>query len=86
MSKVKASNANSPALLQQGGANALPLDAAPRVDLGNGREGRYGLFPVARLVPNPHAVGVHSKRQIDKLTRSMAISGTPAPSSSTSDM
>lgn len=61
------------------GANALPLDQAPRIPLGSGLEGRYGLCPVATLLPNPDSVQVHSRRQLDKLARSVEVSGQLAP-------
>lgn len=59
--------------------NDIPLDAAPRVLIKPGLEGRYGQCPIAALIPNPHAVQVHSKRQIDKLARSSVVSGVLAP-------
>lgn len=61
------------------GSNALPLDQAPRILLGSGLEGRYGLCPLATLLPNPDRVQVHSRRQLDKLARSVEVSGPLAP-------
>lgn len=52
-------------------ANSLPLDEASRVPVGPGVEGRYGLCPVPMLIPNPHRVQVHSRRQLHKLSSTL---------------
>ena len=59
--------------------NRLPLDDAPQIPIGPGVTGRYGLCPVAALLPNPHRVQTHSPRQLEKLGRSLAISGQLSP-------
>lgn len=59
--------------------NELPIDTAPRIDLGNGASARYGLCPANVPVDNPHNARVHSEGQIRKVQRSMAVSGALAP-------
>lgn len=61
------------------GANAQLIDEAPRVPLKPGLEARYGLCPASQLMANPNAVRVHSKRQLDKLSRSIEVSGALSP-------
>ena len=60
-------------------ANALPLDGAPRVEIGSGLEARYGLCPCGTLKPNPAAVRAHPKQQIKKLARAIEVTGPLAP-------
>ncbi|MGU3663334.1 site-specific DNA-methyltransferase [Methylobacterium sp. A49B] len=60
-------------------ANAITLDEAPRIPIGPGLEGRYGLAPVASLVENPHRVQIHSSRQVKKLSRALEVGGQLAP-------
>lgn len=61
------------------GANAMALDEAPRVSVGPGLEGRYGLAPLNIIVKNPHRVQVHSSRQVNKLSRAIEGVGQLAP-------
>ncbi|MCJ2073121.1 site-specific DNA-methyltransferase [Methylobacterium sp. J-030] len=60
-------------------ANAIALDEAPRVAVGPGLEGRYGLAPLRMLTENPHRVQVHSTRQVSKLSRGIEVTGQLAP-------
>lgn len=60
-------------------ANILPIDEAQSLDLGNGVTGRYGLVPVDNVLENPDTVRTHRKRQIEKVARSMDVSGPLAP-------
>lgn len=60
-------------------ANTIALDEAPRVAIGSGLEGRYGLAPLSALLENPHRVQVHSPRQLSKLSRAIEVTGQLAP-------
>jgi len=60
-------------------SNALSLDGAPRIEIGPGLEARYGLCPCGTLKPNPAAVRAHPKKQIEKLTRAIEVTGPLAP-------
>ena len=59
--------------------NALPLDDAAVVPLGNGVTGRYGLCPTATLRPHPKNARTHSKNQIKKLADSIKATAHLAP-------
>lgn len=59
--------------------NAISLDEAPRVPVGPGLEGRYGLTPLIALVENPNRVQIHTSRQVDKLSRAIEVAGQLAP-------
>ena len=59
--------------------NALPLDDAAVVPLGNGVRGRYGLCPLTNLRPNPRNARTHSKNQIKKLADSIKATAHLAP-------
>src|SRR3712207_602127 len=61
------------------GANLLPIDEAPEVELKPGVRGRYGLCPLSRLAPDPHHARTHPKRQIQKLARSFDVAGPLSP-------
>lgn len=60
-------------------ANAIALDEAPRVAVGPGLEGRYGLAPLGMLTEHPHRVQIHSARQVGKLSRGIEVTGQLAP-------
>lgn len=74
---MSASTSKLAALTAQ--SNALPLDSAPRIELGSGIEARYGLCPCRTLKTNPAAVRVHPKQQIKKLARAIEVTGPLAP-------
>ena len=59
--------------------NTLPIDDAPRIELGPGLTGRYGLCRVATLQENPRSARVHSLKQTTKIARSMDVSGPLTP-------
>ena len=61
------------------GANALPLDDAPYLATEGGTRARFGLCPVHALLENPHRVMVHPRRQIEKLGRSITVTGQLTP-------
>jgi ParB-like chromosome segregation protein Spo0J len=57
----------------------MSLDEAPRVSVGPGLKGRYGLAPLNILIENPHRVQAHSSRQVSKLSRAIEGVGQLAP-------